>query len=69
MLSSQPSNSRHWQAFLCLTSNVDDILGISDLQGYSYKLHPGRVGPAGHISEKAIHRCNAAEHRPPGLCG
>ena len=38
------------------------VLGNSDPQGYRYRLHRGRVGPAGHLPEKAVQRSDAGEH-------
>ena len=45
------------------------VLGISDPQGYSCRRHQGRVGPAGHLPEKAVQRSDAGEHQSSGLCG
>ncbi|XP_077635184.1 uncharacterized protein LOC144243918 isoform X2 [Crocuta crocuta] len=49
--------------------NVSGVLGICDLQGYSCRLHAGRVGPAGHVPEEAVQRCDAGEHWSSGVCG
>ena len=52
-----------------LSRNVCDVLGISDIWRCGCRLHPGRVGPAGHIPEEALQRRDAGEHQSPGVPG
>ena len=52
-----------------LNRSFHGVLGTSDLQGHSHRLHPGRVGAAGPIPAKAVQRRDAGEHQSSGLCG
>lgn len=51
-----------------MDQNVHDVLGISDLQGCSCRLHPGEWALL-DIPEKTVQRCDAGEEQSPGRCG
>lgn len=56
------SHGRHWKEWCWLNQNIHDALEISDLWRRVCRTHPQRVGPAGHIAEKYVHRCDAGGH-------
>lgn len=52
----------------CENHNIH-VVGISDVWRCSCRLHPGRMGPAGHIPEKTVQRRDAGKYQSSGLRG
>ena len=52
-------NHKHKQS---LIHHIHDVIGISDVGRCSYRLHQGRVEPAGHSPKEAVQRCDAGKY-------